>query len=67
MDDEGVLLELEVEDTSFLEGEEGSESTGRAHAGWVGFGWWCNPKVTPSPAAHFFTPVKPPPKRSYPG
>jgi hypothetical protein len=25
VDDKGVLLELEVEDTSFLEGEEGSE------------------------------------------
>ncbi len=25
VDDKGVLLELEVEDTGFLEGEEGSE------------------------------------------
>lgn len=54
--DECFLVELDGDDASSVEGEEGSEYTSGTHAGWAAFGWCRNPKGTPSPAAHFFTP-----------
>ena len=64
--DQSVVPEFEVDDASLVESKEGSEYTGRAHAGWVGRGRCCNPKATPSPAAHFFTPANPLPSLSPP-
>ena len=48
---ESILVEPDIDDAGVLEREEGG-----AHAGWAGLVWCRNRKVTPSPAAHFFTP-----------
>ena len=53
--DERLFGELDGDDTSPVEGKQGSEYTGGAHAGWAAFGWCRNPKGTPSPAARFST------------
>jgi len=63
VDDKAIFFELEAEDASLVESEEGSEYSGRAHASWDGFGWCRDPKATPSPATHFFTPANPLPSR----